>query len=61
MKTTGIFVMALLGIVWIALVVAMLRWSPASPLYKAFIVVASGIIIFMPIYKKYFKDGKDRN
>lgn len=54
MKTSVILRFVILGILWLWLVGFLLTHSEPS-LYTAFVVVASGIIIFVPMYKKYVK------
>ena len=58
-KTSVIVRFVLLGIAWLALVAAMIVRAPRFTLYQAFVIVASGIIIFMPMYKKYIGNGKN--
>lgn len=54
MKTSVILRFVILGVLWLALVVYLIATTPVT-LYTAFVVVASAIIIFMPMYKKYVK------
>lgn len=54
-KTSVIIRFAVLGILWLALVALILRYSRPLTLYTAFVIVASAIIIFVPMYKKYVK------
>lgn len=60
MKTSVIFRFAALGLLWLLLVVWIVMASRPFTLYTAFVIVASAIIIFVPMYKKYVKNGKDR-
>lgn len=57
---TGIIIrFAILGAIWLALVAAIILRTQKFTLYQAFVIVASGIIVFVPMYKKYIqKDGK---
>ncbi len=55
MKTSVILRFAFLGVLWLGLVAYIIRFSPRFTLYTAFVIVASGIIIFVPMYKKYIK------
>ncbi len=47
--------LALLLLLWLGLVALIIARTPKFTLYTAFVIVASGIIIFVPIYRKYFK------
>ncbi len=55
MKTQDIFRILLLGAIWLLLVWTMLARTPKVTLATIFWVVASGIIVFVPLYKKYIK------
>lgn len=59
-STAGIIIrFAILGVIWLALVAAIILRNDKFTLYHAFVIVASGIIVFVPMYKKYFgKDGE---
>ena len=54
MKTSVILRFVILGILWLGLVVWLIASAPFT-LYTAFVIVASAIIIFVPVYKKYVK------
>ncbi len=54
MKTSVILRFVILGVLWLGLVYMIVRYSRVT-LYTAFIIVASAIIIFVPMYKKYVK------
>lgn len=54
-KTSVIIRFAVLGVLWAVLVALVLLYSRPFTLYTAFVVVASAIIIFVPMYKKYVK------
>ncbi len=54
-KTSVIIRFAVLGALWVALGVMILLYSRPITLYTAFVIVASAIIIFVPMYKKYVK------
>lgn len=58
MKTSVIIGFAILFIVWGALVAFILIYSRPLTLYTFFVIVASFIIIFVPLYKKYVKNVK---
>lgn len=54
MKTSVIVRFLILGILWLALVAFILLHSTVTP-YLIFIIIASGIIVFVPMYKKYIR------
>lgn len=54
MDASVIIRFAILGVLWLGLVVYLVKTTPFT-LYTAFVIVASAIIIFMPMYKKYVK------
>lgn len=54
MKASVIIRFAFLGLLWLGLVLYLLRYTQFT-LYTAFVIVASAIIIFVPMYKKYVK------
>jgi hypothetical protein len=54
MKTSVIIRFLILGILWLGLVVYILMHAQLT-LYLAFVIVASAIIVFVPMYKKYVK------
>lgn len=58
MRTSVIIGFAILGLVWAALVAFILMYSTRITLYTVFVIVASFIIIFVPLYKKYVKNAK---
>lgn len=58
MKTSVIIRFAILAVIWLALGVTVLVRGGVT-LYNIFVVVASAIIIFVPMYKKYVKNGKE--
>ena len=55
MKTSVILRFVILGILWLGLVLYIVANAPFT-LYTAFVIVASAIIIFVPMYKKYVKN-----
>lgn len=57
MKTSVILRFVILGLLWLGLVTYIVIRSPKFTLYTAFVIVASAIIIFVPLYKKYVKNG----
>lgn len=56
-KASNILRFGILGILWALLVVYILLHSKIT-LYTIFIIFASAIIIFVPVYKKYVKNNK---
>jgi len=60
MKTSVILRFVIIGLLWLALVAMMVARTPRFTAYTAFVIVASGIIVFVPLYKKYVKNGSDR-
>lgn len=59
MKTSVIIRFLLLGIAWLALVLTILLRTPKITLYTIFIIFASAIIVFVPVYKKYVRNGRN--
>lgn len=55
MKTSVILRFAILGLLWLGLVTYIVTHTPKFTLYTAFVIVASAIIIFVPLYKKYVR------
>lgn len=55
MKKTTAAGLALLFLLWLGLVALIIAGTSKFTLYTAFVIVASGIIIFVPLYRKYFK------
>lgn len=54
MKTSVILRFLILGLLWLGLVGYILAHTKFT-LYILFIIVASAVIIFVPMYKKYVK------
>ena len=54
MKKGTIARFVVLGVLWLGLCCYMLAHSQVT-LYTVFVIVASAIIIFVPMYKKYIK------
>lgn len=59
MKTSVIARFAILGLLWAGLVFVILTRAGITP-YNLFVVFASAIIIFVPMYKKYVKNDSGR-
>ena len=57
MKTSSIFGIVLLAILWIWLAWAILA-SNGITLYNLIIVAISGIIVFVPLYRKFSTNKK---
>ena len=57
MKTSVIIRFAILGLLWMGLAGYIILRSPRITLYTLFVIVASAIIIFVPMYKKYVKNA----
>lgn len=60
MKPSVILRFVVLGLLWLAICVTLVLRSQAISLYTLFVIAASGIIIFVPMYKKYVKNDKSR-
>lgn len=60
MKTSVIIRFVILGFLWLILVGVILVRTAQINFYTIFVIIASAIIIFVPIYKKYVKNGDDR-
>lgn len=58
MKPIRIAGLALLALLWIWLCVGLLTSADGFNLKNILIALMSGIVIFVPLYKKYFKEGK---
>lgn len=58
MKTSVIIRFIILGLLWLGLVICLVARTKTFTLYTAFVIVASGIIVFVPVYKKYVKNDK---
>lgn len=56
MKTSVIIRFVLLGLVWLATVGLLIARSGRITPYLLFVIIASAIIIFVPMYKKYVKN-----
>lgn len=57
MKASVIMRFVILGVLWLGLSAYIIAFTPRFTLHTAFIIVASAIIIFVPIYKKYVKNA----
>lgn len=62
MKWSVIIRFVILGILWLLLCGYIIARTPRITLYTIFVIVASAIIIFVPMYKKYVqKDSNKRS
>ncbi len=59
MKTSIIIRFALLFVAWAFTVWVLVASTPRFTPYMAFVIIASAIIVFVPVYKKYIKNGKN--
>lgn len=50
----------ILGLLWAGLCGYIILHTRPFTLYTAFVLVASGIIIFVPLYKKYVKNASNQ-
>lgn len=60
MKTSVIIRFVLLGLVWLATVGLLIARSGRITPYLLFVIIASAIIIFVPMYKKYVKNDHNK-
>lgn len=59
MKGSQILRFACIAALWVGLCIVLVKATPQFTLRTLFVIVASGIIVFVPLYKKYIrKDGK---
>lgn len=54
MKGKNAVIFLLVAIAWIALVVLLLVRGGVTP-YNVFVVLVSGVVVFVPMYKRYVK------
>lgn len=59
MKTTHIISLLLLALLWVGLCVTLATRAGLTP-YNVFVMIASGIIIFVPLWKKYVRQTQDK-
>lgn len=60
MPTNIIIRISLLTIAWLATVALLVSSRPLTP-YLVFVIIASAIIVFVPVYKKYVRNGNTRS
>ncbi len=58
MKTSVIIRFILLFVAWAATVGLLIARSERITPYLVFVIVASAIIVFVPVYKKYVRNDK---
>ncbi len=54
MKGKNAVIFTFVALAWVALVVMLLVNGGVTP-YNLFVIIASGITVFVPMYKKYVK------
>lgn len=58
MNSSVIFRFIALGALWLLVVIFLIAHTPKITLYTIFVIIASAIIVFLPMYKKYIKNQK---
>ncbi len=65
MKTGIIIRFAIIGLLWLGVcawfVARLMATREALTLMSLFPLIASAVIVFVPLYKKYIKNGKKAN
>lgn len=61
MNLQNIIRFSILGLLWLGVVGYILVHTPKITLYTIFVIIASAIIIFVPMYKKYVKNDRERH
>ncbi len=61
MNLQNIIRFSILGLLWLGIVGYILVHTPKITLYTIFVIIASAIIIFVPMYKKYVKNDRERH
>ncbi|MGM9804287.1 MAG: hypothetical protein ACI308_08950 [Muribaculaceae bacterium] len=61
MNTSQSIRFAFIAALWLLLCYLLLTRSAKIDFYVIFTVVASGIIVFVPLYKKYIRQKDDKN
>lgn len=59
MKGYSIFRFACLAILWLILCYLLIKGRGVTA-WSLFVIVASGIVIFVPLYKKYVRQNGDK-
>lgn len=60
LKNTDLFRLACITILWVLICWLLVATQPFS-LKVAFVIGASAIIVFVPLYKKYFRTKDEHN
>lgn len=61
MNLQNIIRFSILGLLWLGIVGYILVHTQKITLYTIFVIIASAIIIFVPMYKKYVKNDRERH
>ena len=65
MKGSVVIRFVIIGLLWVGvcaiLIVRMVALDTPLNLMTLFPIIASGIIVFVPLYKKYIRNDKQRN
>lgn len=61
MTGTQIFRLSCLTLLWLALCYLVISSARTITLWTIFVIICSGIVVFVPLYKKYIKNGRKRN
>ncbi|MDE6543793.1 MAG: hypothetical protein K2J97_01045 [Muribaculaceae bacterium] len=61
MTTPQIIRFCFIAALWIAICTLLIMSSERITLYTLFVIAASGIVVFVPLYKKYRRDGSANN
>lgn len=59
MNTGNIIRFLFIAVLWLFLVYVLLEQSAVIGFKTIFAIVASGIVVFVPLYKKYVEKGKE--
>lgn len=60
MKGTDIFRFSCIALLWLLLCWMVIASTPQITFMTIFVIVASGIIVFVPLYKKYLRNGRNK-
>ena len=60
MNSSTIFRFSCLVLLWVVLCAMLITRSPRIDFWVIFPIVASGIIVFVPLYKRYKRDKNDK-
>lgn len=59
METSAVIRFGFIAALWLLLCYVMVASQPFT-LYVAFVIIASGIVVWVPLYKKYIKKGNGK-